>query len=188
LVGNDLVDLKQAAAESNWRRKGYLEKICSPAEQELILNAADPTAMLWLLWTMKEASYKVWNRMSGIRSYSPQQFICTDLVRNGSEATGIVTQHESVFFISSEVSDLLVHSTAAIQKEDLQDVSVCYLDNSPDYAAQFNLASTSYFLQKTISGLPSVIHKTSGRALAASVSHHGRYAAIVYSDSLQSAG
>ena len=39
MIGNDVVDLKLAATESNWKRKGYLDKLFSVAEQEYIFNA-----------------------------------------------------------------------------------------------------------------------------------------------------
>jgi phosphopantetheinyl transferase (holo-ACP synthase) len=187
LIGNDLVDLKQAAVESNWHRKGYLNKICTRTEQQLIMAAAEPPVILWLLWTMKEAAYKVMNRLSGIRSYSPRSFICNGVVTNGLQATATVIFNERSIYIKSEISDQMIHSAAALEKEDLEKLSICYLDNSTDYATHFNRRSAGYSLMKTPSGLPIIIHIASGRKLIASVSHHGKYAAIVYSDSLLSA-
>ncbi|SDZ85405.1 4'-phosphopantetheinyl transferase superfamily protein [Pedobacter hartonius] len=188
MIGNDLVDLRQAATESNWQRKGYLGKIYTPEEQELILNAAEPSVMVWLLWTMKEAGYKVLNRITAIRSYSPQSFICCGLITNGSQATAVVCHDERRIYIKSEISSQMIHSTATLNKQDLEELTLSYMDNSADYRADFNRSSRGYFLTKTSSGLPLIIHGPTGRKLIASVSHHGKYAAIVYSDSLLSAG
>ena len=38
MVGNDLVDLQIAKSQSNWRRKGFLEKQFTIKEQQLILQ------------------------------------------------------------------------------------------------------------------------------------------------------
>ena len=39
MIGNDIVDLALAQKESNWKRKGFLNKIFTEKEQLLILNA-----------------------------------------------------------------------------------------------------------------------------------------------------
>ena len=62
MIGNDVVDLELAAIESNWRRKGFLQKVFSSTEQELIHASANPDKMVWLLWSMKEAAYKAHQR------------------------------------------------------------------------------------------------------------------------------
>lgn len=60
MTGNDIVDIKQAAAESNWKRKGFLEKIFTPHEQEYIGQSALPEEMVWKLWSMKESAYNIY--------------------------------------------------------------------------------------------------------------------------------
>ena len=59
MIGNDIVDLKQAAKDSSWKRPRFLDKIFTPREQQLIWSAKDQDQMVWLLWSMKEAAYKV---------------------------------------------------------------------------------------------------------------------------------
>ncbi len=76
MIGNDLVDLATARKESNWKRKGFLEKIFTDAEQLLIQNASQPETMVWILWSMKESAYKIWNRSSGVRLFNPKSFEC----------------------------------------------------------------------------------------------------------------
>ena len=74
MTGNDIVDIAVAAAESNWRRKGFLEKIFTPQEQLYINNAALPNEMVWKLWTMKESAYKIYQQQYGGRFFAPQKF------------------------------------------------------------------------------------------------------------------
>ena len=42
MIGNDIVDLALAKKQSNWRRKGYFEKIFTQQEQHLINNTQNP--------------------------------------------------------------------------------------------------------------------------------------------------
>ena len=62
MLGNDIIDLHKVKAETNWQRAGYLTKIFNAEECVQILHAAKPDQMIWLLWSMKEASYKIINR------------------------------------------------------------------------------------------------------------------------------
>lgn len=77
MIGNDIIDLKLAAEESNWQRSGYLEKIFTAEEQVLIHSSADPFRMVWLLWSCKEAVYKIVHRRTKIRKYAPLSFHCS---------------------------------------------------------------------------------------------------------------
>ena len=76
MLGNDIVDLQLAAKQGNWRRKGYLQKIFTSQEQDLISNATDQNQIVWLLWSMKEAAYKIVTIEIGERFYSPRSFEC----------------------------------------------------------------------------------------------------------------
>ena len=71
MIGNDIVDLELARKESNWKRKGFLDKIFAKNEQLLIFNAENPDTMVWNLWSRKEAAYKIYNRQTQIRGYFP---------------------------------------------------------------------------------------------------------------------
>ena len=57
MIGNDIIDLNVAAIESDWQRKGFLEKQFTEEEQTLIKNAEDSFEKVWLLWSMKAVSY-----------------------------------------------------------------------------------------------------------------------------------
>jgi len=181
VAGNDLVDLKQAARDSNWQRTGYLHKICTAEEEQLILSAADPHTMLWLIWTMKEASYKVVNRLSGMRSYAPRSFVCSGLNMQGSSVRAFVAFNEFSLFINAEVSTEMVHTVAVLREEELGQLQTHYLNYTPGYVSDFNQSHPEYILSKNGAGLPQVRQLPGPQILEASVSHHGRYAAIVFS-------
>jgi phosphopantetheinyl transferase (holo-ACP synthase) len=103
VIGNDIIDLQLAARESNWQRRGYLDKIYTPAEQAMIHASADPSLMVWLLWSRKEAVYKIIHRQTGIRAYNPLKFNCT---------SEIVTYENQQYHTRSTVSSTHIHTIA----------------------------------------------------------------------------
>lgn len=185
MVGNDLVDLEKAALDSNWKRKGYLEKICTLHEQQLIWQAKDPSLLFWVIWTMKESAYKIINRQRGIRSYSPSSLQCSKIVINPKGAAGTVNYQEETFHTTTEIKDHLIHSIAVLHPKELLKVTVFYLKNTEKYMEDFNQSSKDYQLSKK-NGLPEMTNRLTGLKHVASISHHGRYLAIVHSGSLQS--
>ncbi|QNK61390.1 4-phosphopantetheinyl transferase family protein [Pedobacter sp. PAMC26386] len=197
MIGNDVVDLRKAGLESNWKRKGYLAKICTPEEQQMILEASNPTVVLWLIWTMKEAACKIIQRKTGIRNYVPLHFHCEDLpcynehLKQGSPMlTGKLSYFgddslfREDFHIKSEINASLIHSIAVSNISHFEELHLQYLRPAINYREEFNNLSKLYLLASTPSGLPELVHQITGQKHAVSVSHHGDYLAIVYSDSL----
>jgi len=57
-VGNDIVDLLHPHAQGKSRDPQFRKRIFLPEEENLLLADRQPDAMLWALWTGKEAAYK----------------------------------------------------------------------------------------------------------------------------------
>jgi phosphopantetheinyl transferase (holo-ACP synthase) len=154
MIGNDLVDLTVAARESNWRRKGYLNKVFSPEEQSQIRNATKPDQYVWLLWSMKEAAYKIHSKITGVRSYAPAALNCIVTIEN-LKATGIVQVDQHQYYTSSELYETYIHTKAATNRPLLEKIKqeiYIYPDNKFEYKLK----------------------------RPACVSHHGAYLALVY--------
>ncbi|WP_316768921.1 4'-phosphopantetheinyl transferase superfamily protein [Pedobacter frigiditerrae] len=175
MLGNDIVDLDKANTESNWKRKGYLDKLFSSNEQQEILSSSNPETMVWLFWSMKEAAYKIVNRETLERFYSPKKF---DVTSNGNDGT--VTFEGKTFYTKSEIKDNLIHTIAAAKAENLNHIQTAFLANADDYLSDFNSKSEHFSLEKDANGIPNLVDKTNGKIHFASVSHHGRYLAVVY--------
>ncbi len=173
MLGNDVVDLRKAKVDSNWRRNGYLAKIFSNNEQEQILRAKDPDKLVWRLWSMKEATYKIVNRQTQRRLYNPLKFSC---FFNGFE--GVVHFGEQIYHTKTLITGNLLHTVATQKKEYLSHIETFYLNNKVDYPSQFSLKFAPYFLDKNANGLPILTDKD-GKSHVASISHHGAYLAIV---------
>ncbi|MBY0542391.1 MAG: 4'-phosphopantetheinyl transferase superfamily protein, partial [Sphingobacteriaceae bacterium] len=109
MLGNDIVDLQLATTQSNWRRKGYLNKIFTNEEQQEIWNAPNPETMVWLFWSMKEAAYKIVNRVTLERFFSPLKFECSI-----NKNDGLVNFKDELIYTQSKVHSRFIHTIASI--------------------------------------------------------------------------
>lgn len=155
MIGNDIIDLALARKESNWKRKGFLDKIFTPKEQLLIYNAANPEVMVWNLWSRKEAAYKIYNRETQIRAYIPLQLECIC----ESETLGTVSCNGNTYFTLTVITDEFIHSIAVLKKEYLNAIKVLDCNDK---------------ISKT-NGIPFVIDELTKNIKPVSISHHGRF-------------
>ncbi|RQO70067.1 phosphopantetheinyl transferase [Pedobacter sp. KBW06] len=154
MIGNDIVDLLQADAESNWRRKGYLQKVFSSEEQQLIHSASNPCQMVWLLWSMKEAVYKIHSRKKNWQAFAPGKLYCSEVKISGQCASGVVTCQRIRYFTQSSLCPDFIHTIAG--------------ESFPIEAASIRISSYD----------PSDLSYRN--TAPATVSHHGRYLALAY--------
>lgn len=155
MIGNDIVDLALARKESNWKRKGFLEKIFTDKEQILILNSENPEIMVWILWSWKEAVYKIYNRKTEIRAYIPMQLECFDYI-NGA---GKVSCFGETYFTETKITTDYILTIAVVNIEDFNRISVL---------------NTSFGFIKN-NGIPLL----SQNNMPVSISHHGRFQQII---------
>ena len=180
MLGNDIIDLNRAKVESNWKRTGYLVKIFNAEEQAQIAGSIAPEKMIWLLWSMKEAAYKIINRMSLQRFNSPLKFSC-----KADENFGFVKFDDKKFLTKSVINENFIHTIASAKANTLATIQTCYLNNNNNYVLAFNTQCANYYLEKNGNGIPNLINKTSGISYDASVSHHGKYLAIIFPSNLK---
>ena len=179
MLGNDIVDLKKSALESNWQRKGFLDKIFTKEEQQEIWTAPNPEIMVWLFWSMKEAVYKIINRESLERFYSPQKFECKILFINDGKAKGAVVYNETTYFTESDLDANYIYTLAHAEISNLKKISTHYLCNATNYKNYFKL-KYGHCIQKNLFGVPEILDFKLKTKKPVSISHHGRYLAIAY--------
>jgi phosphopantetheine--protein transferase-like protein len=189
MVGNDIVDLTEANLKSNWQRPRFLEKLFSSHEQHLIQNTDDSFLMVWRLWSMKEAAYKLFTQLHPSRFYNPKQFECeiNDLKGNVKYKvfecyvdTRITSQ-----FILSEARLSLKHMDSAclyiasrsskIQSDILKEAILSKVSE------RFNIIKQDLKLIKSEFGIPYVHQNSKKSNISISISHHGNYGAFVMS-------
>jgi len=137
VIGNDIVDLKLANTEINWRRNGFLNKIFTQQEQNQILTSKIPDLTVWSFWSRKEAAYKIYNRQSGIRKFNPIQYECFDL-----ELERVVFE-DSEFYTRTQINSEFVYTEAVLNLSDfdkiktiLKPLKIYKKDGVPNYLDQ----------------------------------------------------
>ena len=162
MIGNDVIDIQQSRKESNWRRKGFIQKLFTLEEQLLVSNAPNPEIMVWQLWSMKEAAYKIYNRQTKIREYIPQKLVCSITSQNQNTITGIVTCFENVYYTKTTLSKDHIHTIAVNILENLNNVTEIERNS----------------ILKDKNGIPYLL--TSQNTIqSVSISHHGRFEKVV---------
>ena len=122
MIGNDIIDLALAGKESNWQRKGFLDKIFTPREQLLISNSQNPETTVWNLWSRKEATYKIYNRLTQKRAFIPQQLECFDLEIKKGIIYGKVICYEAVYFTKTIITSEYIETDAVLNSQDFDKI------------------------------------------------------------------
>lgn len=163
MIGNDVIDLAQSRLESQWQRKGFVGKLFTDAEQKLIADHNNPEMLLWLLWSMKEAAYKIYNRQTKIREYIPKKLICSINCLDTSNSEGEVICNNNRYYIKSVIRNENIFTVAVSIPEDLDNI----------------IEIERKDILKDESGIPYLITNIYPYKRDVSISHHGRFEQIV---------
>jgi len=182
MVGNDLVDLQFAKSESNWQRKGFLEKQFTIKEQQLILHATNSFNVVWRLWSMKEAAYKIVTQQHEKRFFAPHKFECSFI----SEAEGIVFFENNKFFTTTFFNSFYCYTIAQKTNDKLAVFSFVGLPETIDCEIKQQLQELTGVLMEEMSqrkssvGAPLYYQKEKLLTNSCSISHHGNYGAFAF--------
>jgi len=163
MIGNDIVDIIQSRHESNWQRKGFIQKLFTANEQLMISNALDPEISVWLFWSMKEAAYKIYNRQTRQREYIPKKLICSVLSQDNNCMIGKVNCAQNVYYTKTIFLKESIHTIAVNSLDDLE--NVIEIENKD--------------IIKDNNGIPYLCNFLSNTFQDVSISHHGRFEKVV---------
>ena len=155
MIGNDVIDLTLALTESNWRRKGFLAKIFTKKEQNIILNAKNKDLMVWILWSRKEAVYKILRQIGDSRGFYTLSINCTN-------ENGLVFYKDSVFYSTTQIRNNYIHTIAVTRVTDFE------------YVTDLNQHKVSIYENE----IP--FYLENGNCFFMSKSHHGRFERCIY--------
>lgn len=158
MIGNDVVDLDLAKTQSNWKRKGFLDKIFTHEEQNCILNAVHPEEMVWNLWSRKEAVYKIIMQRGGKCGYYPLKIKCTRCTTEN----GIVTFENEKFYTKTILYPNYIYTLAVVNQEHFTKIRKS--ENPENFIK--------------IEGIP--FYTLNSKLHAASKTHHGKFEHSVY--------
>lgn len=160
MIGNDVVDIIAARAENNWQRPGFLQKLFTAYEQRIILSCNDPEIMVWTLWSMKEAAYKIYNRETGTRAFIPHLIECS---LNTLDYSGLACIYDKYYYTKTTIEDLIIDTVAVVDLHYFAQVKAVEIDR----------------VLKDKAGLPYIALPQSF-PIPVSVSNHGRCTKAVY--------
>lgn len=180
MIGNDLIDLQLAESQSNWQRKGFLEKQFTDTEIVEILSSENPFLQVWLFWSMKEAAYKCYTQEFQKRFFAPKKFVCTMISKN----TGIVSVENQQYFSKSEISTFFIHTIAKKKEDEIYASELFFMDekdNQTQFVYQQIIAKYLEVsaIQKNEFWVPFLYQNEKKLALSLSISHHGKFGAFV---------
>mgnify|MGYP001295560490 CR=1 FL=1 len=181
MIGNDIIDLSLAKKQSNLDRKGFLEKLFSDNERQLILNAPNSFEMVWRLWSMKEAAYKIYTQQHNIRFFTPKKFEC----KLTKELNGEICFKEQNFYSSTIINHDYIFTIASLKNEKKSYSEI----TSPD-KIDMKIKNKLYGLtglnilaieqKKSKNGVPSYHYKKTLLTSSCSISHHGNFGAYSF--------
>lgn len=184
MIGNDIVDLKLAGVESNWKRAGFLDKLFGKQEQEAIFNSEIPEIEVWKLWAMKEAAYKAHQRLFDLpRSFHPKKLLITHNVAE----KGIVAIDRQQYILQSNIMGNCVHSVAILQgsEKNIVKKTGCFPDIKAELirkvANMQGLRREDIGIKKNRNSVPYLFLNGKVSPFAFSLAHHGKYSAFAVS-------
>ena len=187
MIGNDIVDLKQAALESNWQRKGFLNKVFTQKERAYIQDSENPFLMVWQLWSMKESAYKINSQQYQQRFFNPKRIACSFL----NDVNDEVKIDNNVYSTFSTFDKGFIYTVATLKKKHKILSSLFKIDNSC-YKTQHQTCNTKLIkaiselydlkgeyvnVKKSMLGIPKLYKNEELLNINCSITHHGNYGA-----------
>ncbi len=187
MIGNDIVDLKLASIQNNWKRKGFLDKVFTKDEQGLIFSSEIPFKMVWLLWSMKESVYKIYVQQNSKRFFNPKKLQC----KLTSEIEGIVEINGEKYTTKSQINNNFIYTITSL-KNDKNILSTTFKLDDNSYATQhkesykklieitskkWKLPVKDILIKKNKIGVPKLFLNNKELKTSLSITHHGYYGA-----------
>lgn len=156
MIGNDVVDLVLAQTESNWKRKGFLQKIFTTEEQILIQKAPNQDEIVWVLWSIKESVYKAYQRIHYNEGFYPTKI---KIVKLTSKYNSIIQLFDTFFYGKTRIQNDFIKTIAVLHPSHFNQIQI--------------VKNLQYY--KNQNGLPLDLDSN----LPISVSHHGNIKEII---------
>ena len=156
MIGNDVIDLVLAKKESNWKRKGFLTKLFTSFEQELIVKATNQEEMVWMLWSIKESVYKAYQRIQYNEGFYPTKI---EILEINAKNESVIQLFGTLFYGKTTSNSDFIKTIVVLNKADFERIETL----------------NTYEYQKDEKGLPITLNSKK----PISVSHHGRYKEII---------
>jgi hypothetical protein len=184
MIGNDIVDLRQATKDSDWKRPRFLDKVFTKKEQSVIFSSENMHQTVWLLWSMKEAAYKAYVREFENVFFNPKRIQCQLGINN--EGTAHID--DAIYYLKSRMTPEYVYSVASTGNDKCleTDIFTLFSENQSEAVRTELITQISLSLDcdlssvqiiKTELGVPNLFLNEQQVFQALSMTHHGKYGA-----------
>ncbi len=176
MIGNDIVDLQLASIQSNWQRRGWLQKIFTQLEQKEIYNSSSPDLQVWKFWSMKEAAYKAHQRcFYHAPTFNPNKIECVS-------ATSVCIE-KYVYELTTEFTKQYVYSIARSTGAYYYS-KIFQAEKNPREELKKLIRSSitkkdRLYFKKDSNGIPNLYIDGRCSKIPFSLTHHGDYSAYV---------
>ncbi|WP_025740503.1 4'-phosphopantetheinyl transferase family protein [Aquimarina pacifica] len=184
MIGNDIVDLQLAKHQSNWQRKGWLQKVFTASEIQEIVSSEVPEITVWKFWSMKEAVYKAHQRRFNLSpKFNPKSFECS----TAKEKNETVQIKSYVYSTNTQITKQYVYTTTAFASPQ-KTVSKIF-ENHVDlqvYVKQeignrLNIDPQRIAFDKNAHRIPLVYIDQKEVTISVSITHHGTFFGALFS-------
>ncbi|MFO7720781.1 MAG: 4'-phosphopantetheinyl transferase superfamily protein [Gillisia sp.] len=186
MIGNDIIDLKLSLGKNNWKRKGFLNKLFSEEEQDLIFKSKNPELTIWLLWAMKESAYKAHQRRFELpRSFNPKAFRCEITEDSIATVTGKVRIDGGSYITQASVSPEYIYCFATLQNftNFIQKIyfkpTDLKLELINTVSKEQKLPKENFFIRKSSQFIPYLHFQNQKLFCNFSLTHHGNFSAFI---------
>ena len=140
--------------------------------------------MVWLLWSMKEAAYKIHVQQFETRFFNPKKIECNLI----SDEKGVITIDESIYFTNTKITKDYVYTIAVLNNKD-QYKSECFKIESNNYKTQSNTLKRHFkkalniedlHIKKNHIGIPKLFNNDKEMPITFSLTHCGHFCAYIY--------
>lgn len=208
-LGNDIVDLTDSDTIDLAKHTKFIQRVYSPNELEIIESCHESLKKIyfWKLWAAKEAAYKAIKRINPDIIFSPVQFqfssqpdiitfenlvVNIEYLENDRyiHASGFLAHRADLqnvqIWIShySEIEKIFQEKDIQIEASYSRDSTLCRGYGAIKINESLNLPGTRTEIRKDGNkpkSVPEVWVNGSKTAHLVSLSHHGRYCAILFS-------
>lgn len=177
MIGNDIVDIKVAKQQSNWQRRGWLQKICTNTEQKDIIDSKKPETLVWKYWSMKEAAYKAHQRRFKLPPvFNPKSFECT--------MGGKVYVDDFVYKANTKINNRYIYTIATIYDKDcfssiFENIADIRYEAKKIICQKLHIPVSLIYFEKNNNRVPTIHIDQKKVQIPISITHHGQYSAFV---------
>lgn len=183
MIGNDIIDLDYTRKHCDWTRHGWIQKIFSSDEQDIISNSTDPFTTVWRMWSMKESVYKLHMRTKQERSFYPSRISCNIL----DAKCGLVEYEGKEYNTETNIQDEYIYSSTKLSNDTLVSQKIInygkvelknhYKIIIAQISTQLDWDSSEVNIVKNGLGIPEVYLNQIKQEIYLSITHHGKYLA-----------